>query len=161
MLASLSAAGPAHVLCQLSHFARGPPRGELYTRARWQMDVYISADVEGVAGGASWDQIIPGREDYAIGRALMVGEVNAAIEGAFDAGAERVVVNDAHARMTNLLPEALDARARLVSGHYKPLYMLQGLDDSFDAAFFIGYHGSIGEPEAILSHTYNPSTIWE
>jgi D-amino peptidase len=70
-------------------------------------------------------------------------------------------VNDSHARMTNLLPEAIDQRARLVSGHHKPLYMLQGLDDSFDAAFFVGYHGAIGEPEAILSHTYNPSAIWE
>jgi D-amino peptidase len=125
------------------------------------MDVYISADVEGVAGIASWDQILPGNEDYGAGRALMAGEVNAAIEGACDAGASRIVVNDAHARMTNLLPEAVDQRARLVSGRYKPLYMLQGLDDSFDAVFFVGYHGAIGEPEAILSHTYNPGAIWE
>src|SRR5438309_6641378 len=107
------------------------------------MDIFISADVEGVAGVADWNQIISSGSDYPIGRALMTGEVNAAIAGAFDAGADRVVVNDAHARMTNLLPEMLDQRARLVSGHYKPLYMLQGLDDSFDAAFFIGYHGSI------------------
>jgi D-amino peptidase len=63
--------------------------------------------------------------------------------------------------MTNLLPEEIDTRARLVLGHYKPLYMLQGIDDSFDAAFFIGYHGAIGEPEAILSHTYNPGAVWE
>jgi D-amino peptidase len=91
----------------------------------------------------------------------MVGEVNAAIAGAFDGGATRVVVNDAHARMTNLPPEDVDPRARLVLGHYKPLYMLQGLDDSFHAVFFVGYHGAIGEPEAILSHTYNPRAIWE
>jgi D-amino peptidase len=125
------------------------------------VDVFISADVEGVAGIASWSQIIPGQDDYAVGRALMVGEVNAAIGGAFDAGAQRVVVNDAHARMTNLLPEEIDPRARLVLGHYKPLYMLQGIDDSFDAAFFVGYHGAIGEPEAILSHTYSPGAVWE
>ncbi|HCG01963.1 MAG TPA: peptidase M55 [Chloroflexi bacterium] len=125
------------------------------------MDVFISADVEGVAGIASWSQITPGSDDYAVGRSLMVGEVNAAIEGAFDAGADRVVVNDSHSRMTNLPPEQVDARARLISGHYKPMYMLQGIDDSFDAAFFIGYHGAIGEPEAILSHTYNPRAIWE
>jgi D-amino peptidase len=125
------------------------------------MDIFISADVEGVAGVASWSQIVPGGEDYAVGRALMTGEVNAAIQGAFDSGADRVVVNDSHARMTNLLPEDLDPRARLVSGHYKPLYMLQGLDDSFDAAFFVGYHGAIGEPEAILSHSYSPRSIWE
>jgi D-amino peptidase len=63
--------------------------------------------------------------------------------------------------MTNLLPEEVDARARLVLGHYKPMYMLQGLDGDFDAAFFVGYHGAIGEPEAILSHTYNPRAVWE
>ena len=91
----------------------------------------------------------------------MAGEVNAAIAGAYDGGATRVVVNDSHSRMTNLLPEEIDPRARLILGHYKPLYMLQGLDDSFDAAYFIGYHGAIGEPEAILSHTYNPRAIWE
>lgn len=125
------------------------------------MKVFISADVEGVAGIASWSQISPGADDYAVGRRLMAGEVNAAIEGAFAGGADLVVVNDSHSRMTNLLPEEIDPRARLVLGHYKPLYMLQGLDDSFDAAFFVGYHGAIGEPEAILSHTYNPRAIWE
>jgi D-amino peptidase len=109
----------------------------------------------------SWDQIMPGAEDYAVGRSLMVGEVNAAIEGAVAAGARRIVVNDAHARMANLLPEALDPRARLILGHYKPLYMLQGLDAGFDAVFFLGYHGAIGEPEAILAHSYNPGVVWE
>lgn len=125
------------------------------------MDVYISADVEGVAGVADWSQIMPGEPDYAIGRALMADEVNAAIEGAFEAGADRVVVNDAHSRMTNLSPQMVDPRARLILGKFKPMYMLQGLDATFGAAFFIGYHGGIGESEAILSHTYNPRVIWE
>jgi D-amino peptidase len=125
------------------------------------VDVFISADVEGVAGIATWSQVMPGNDDYAMGRGLMAGEVNAAVEGALAAGATRVVVNDSHARMTNLLPDSLHPAARLVSGQFKPMYMLQGLDDSFDAAFFVGYHGAIGEPEAILSHTYNPRAIWE
>jgi D-amino peptidase len=125
------------------------------------MNVYISADIEGVAGIADWDQIITGASDYEVGRRLMVGEVNAAIAGAFAGGADRVVVNDAHYRMFNLLPEDIDPRARLILGRYKPLYMLQGLDASFDAAFFVGYHAAIGEPEAILSHTYSPSIVWE
>jgi D-amino peptidase len=125
------------------------------------MDVYISADIEGVAGVAGWHQIMPGAEDYAIGRDLMVGEVNAAVEGALAAGATRIVVNDSHARMTNLLPGSLHPAARLISGHYKPMYMLQGLDDGFDAVFFLGYHGAIGEAEALLGHTYNPRAIWE
>jgi D-amino peptidase len=63
--------------------------------------------------------------------------------------------------MKNLLPETVDPRARLILGQYKPMYMLQGLDSTFDAVFFVGYHGAIGEPEAILSHTYNPRAIWE
>ena len=125
------------------------------------MDIFISADVEGVAGIATWDQIRPGGDDYAVGRTLMAGEVNAAVEGAIAGGAERVVINDAHSRMTNLLPQAVDQRARLVLGNYKPMYMLQGLDVSFDAVFFLGYHGAIGEPEAILSHTYSPRAVWE
>lgn len=125
------------------------------------MDVYISADVEGVAGIAGWSQITPGSDDYATGRSLMTSEVNAAIEGALAAGATRVVVNDSHGRMMNILPEGLDSHARLITGHYKPMYMLQGLDASFDAVFFVGYHGAIGEPEAILSHTYSPRAIWE
>ncbi|MGH2447768.1 MAG: M55 family metallopeptidase, partial [Chloroflexota bacterium] len=125
------------------------------------MKVYISADVEGVAGVVSWDQISPGSRDYAVGRDLMAGEVNAAIEGALEAGADQIIVNDAHSRMTNLLPEQINQQARLILGHYKPMYMLQGLDDTFDAAFFVGYHGAIGEPEAILSHSYNPRAIWE
>lgn len=136
-------------------------RSSGYTRAGCRVDVFISADIEGVAGVAGWNQIMPGSEDYAMGRALMAGEVNAAIAGALSGGAGRVVVNDSHARMTNLMPDAIDARARLVTGHYKPMYMLQGLDSSFGAAFFLGYHGAIGEPEAILSHTYNPRAIWE
>jgi D-amino peptidase len=126
-----------------------------------RMKVFISADVEGVAGIASWSQILPGEPDYEIGRRLMTLEVNAAIEGAYAAGASHVVVNDAHARMTNLLPEDLDQRARLVSGRFKPLYMMQGLDASFAAVLFIGYHGGIGEPESILSHSYSPRVIWE
>lgn len=125
------------------------------------MNVYISADIEGVAGVTDWSQIMPGREDYSVGRRLMSGEVNAAIDGAWAGGAERIVVNDSHGRMANLLPEQVDQRARLITGQYKPMYMLQGLDSSFDAVFFLGYHGAIGEPEAILSHTYNPRAIWE
>lgn len=96
-----------------------------------------------------------------MGRRLMINEVNAAIDGAFRGGATRVVVNDSHHRMTNLLPDAVDPRARLILGGYKPMYMLQGLDTGFNAAFFLGYHGAIGEPEAILSHSYSPSLIWE
>ena len=76
-------------------------------------------------------------------------------------GATAFLVNDAHATMHNMPPAAVHGEASYLSGRHKPLYMMEGLDASFDAAFFIAYHGSIGHERAILSHTYNPSAIWE
>ena len=125
------------------------------------MKVFISTDFEGVAGIVDWDQIMVGSHDYELGRRLLLGELNAAIEGALAAGATSFVVNDSHSSMRNLVPDAIAGRAALISGKHKPLYMMQGLDDSFDAIFFLGYHGSIGASAAILAHSYNPRAIWE
>jgi D-amino peptidase len=125
------------------------------------MKVFISTDFEGVAGIVDWDQIMVGSHDYALGRRLLLGELNAAIDGATDAGADAFVVNDSHSSMRNLEPDLLHGRASLLSGKHKPMYMMEGLDSSFDAIFFLGYHGSIGASQAILSHSYNPRAIWE
>jgi D-amino peptidase len=125
------------------------------------MKVYISTDFEGVAGIVDWDQIMVGSHDYALGRRLLLGELNAAIEGALQAGATEFLVNDSHSTMRNLEPDLVLGRARLLSGKHKPLYMMEGLDASFDAIFFLGYHGSIGASQSILSHSYNPRAIWE
>lgn len=125
------------------------------------MKIYISTDFEGVAGIVDWDQIMVGSHDYEMGRRLLHGEVNAAIDGAIQAGATEFVVNDSHSSMRNLDPEQLHGEASLLSGKHKPLYMMEGLDASFDAIFFIGYHGSIGAERAILGHSYNPRAIWE
>lgn len=122
------------------------------------MKVYISVDMEGVAGIVDWEQCLPGGDDYALGRELLVGEVNAAIEGAVAAGATEVLVNDAHSVMRNLPPAALRARASYLSGRFKPLYMMEGLDASYDAIVFLGYHAAIASP-GVLSHTYNPRAI--
>jgi D-amino peptidase len=122
--------------------------------------IFISVDLEGVAGIADWEQCIAGGDDYALGRELALGEVNAAIEGARAAGAEEIVVNDAHSVMRNLPPAALAGRASYLSGRFKPRYMMQGLDGSFDAIVFLGYHAAMGTP-GILSHTYNPRAIAE
>ncbi len=126
------------------------------------MKVYISIDAEGVAGIADWDQIRTKGDDFALGRRLLLGELNAAIDGvlAVDPQAQ-IVVNDSHASMRNYPPDELHGNAMLISGQHKPLYMMQGLDATFDAILFIGYHGSIGAHPAILSHTYNPRAIWE
>lgn len=123
------------------------------------MKIFISADMEGVAGVVHWDQVDPGRPDYAWARRLMAAEVNAAVAGACAGGATDVVVNDAHYTMRNLPPEGVDRRARLISGSFKPLSMVEGLQDGgFAAALFVGYHAAAGHP-GVLSHTYSSSTI--
>jgi D-amino peptidase len=114
--------------------------------------------MEGVAGIVDWAQCVAGGDDYALGRDLLIGEVNAAIEGALAAGATDILVNDAHSAMRNLPPDALAGRAAYLSGRFKPLYMMEGLDASFDAIVFLGYHAAIGTP-GVLSHTYNPRAI--
>jgi D-amino peptidase len=120
--------------------------------------VYISVDMEGVAGIAAWEQCLAGGDDYALGRDLLVGEVNAAIDGCVDAGATELLVNDAHSVMRNLPPAVLGARASYLSGRFKPLYMMEGLDPSYDAVVFLGYHAAMATP-GVLSHTYNPRAI--
>jgi D-amino peptidase len=120
--------------------------------------VYISVDMEGVAGIVAWEQCLAGGDDYALGRDLLVGEVNAAIEGCVEAGATDILVNDAHSAMRNLPPGALAARASYLSGRFKPLYMMEGLDASYDAIVFLGYHAAMATP-GVLSHTYNPRAI--
>src|SRR5438477_637745 len=83
----------------------------------------------------------------------MTGDANGAIAGAYDAGAEAVLVNDSHWIMRNLLVHDLDKRARVIKGFHKPLCMLQGLDDSFGAAVFVGYHSCAGTEGGVLNHT--------
>ncbi|MCC2280608.1 M55 family metallopeptidase [Streptomyces sp. ET3-23] len=127
------------------------------------MKIFLSSDMEGTAGVVDWSQCRPAEAagDYAYYRDLLQQEVNAAIEGAMAAGATAFLVNDAHSKMTNLRPDTLAGRARYLSGRHKPLYMMQGLDASFDAVFFVSYHGSMTGAPAALSHTYNPLAISE
>ena len=123
------------------------------------MKLFISFDMEGVAGIVDWAQCLPPGQLYEEGRALLLGEVNAAIDGALAAGATEIVCNDSHGPMNNLNPADLHGRAAYIAGRHKPRYMMEGLDDSFDAVFLIGYHGSISGESSVLSHTYNPSVI--
>jgi D-amino peptidase len=121
--------------------------------------VFISCDMEGVAGIVDWSQCRPPGVPYEEGRRLLLGEVNAAIEGALAAGATEFVCNDSHGTMNNLDPAALAGQASYVSGRHKPLYMMQGLQAGADVVFMIGYHGSISGESSVLSHTYNPAVI--
>ncbi len=124
------------------------------------MKVFISCDMEGVAGIVDWSQCrVDGGAAYDRGCHLMLGEVNAAIRGAVEGGAREVVVNDSHGAMANLDLALLEPPATYISGRHKPGYMMQGLDQTFDAAFLVGYHGSISGASSVLSHTYNPEVI--
>jgi D-amino peptidase len=125
------------------------------------MKVFISSDIEGTAGIVDWEQVRGPGAEYEIGRRLLTDEVNAAIDGAAQAGATHVLVNDAHRTMYNLRPDELHHHASYLSGRHKPLYMMEGLDGTFDAVFMVAYHGAIGAERAILSHTYNPAAVWE
>lgn len=92
----------------------------------------------------------------------MAGEVNAAIAGALGAGARGVVVNDAHSNMRNLAGHDIDPRAQVITGRVKPLYMLEGVAAPGPLqALFIGYHGAIGDRDAVMGHTYSPRVIFE
>src|SRR5215469_462404 len=103
------------------------------------MKVFLSTDMEGTAGVVDWEQCVGDGPQAAAGRRLLLAEVNAALAG----GATEVVVNDSHSTMRNLPPGELAGRASYISGSHKPLYMMQGLDGSFDAVMFISYHGSM------------------
>ncbi|HXV86749.1 MAG TPA: M55 family metallopeptidase [Gemmatimonadales bacterium] len=107
--------------------------------------VYISADMEGIAGLSSTDD--------PLGPRFMTAEVNAAIAGAFNAGATRVTVNDAHGSHANLLVDQLDPRITLIRGSLKPYGMMQGLDSTFSAVVFVGYHGRARTLGGFAAHT--------
>jgi D-amino peptidase len=132
------------------------------------MRIYLSVDMEGLAGVAHPQQVTFGgavdRVDYDRSRALMAGEANAAIAAAFESGAREVVVNDSHWQMRNLRAEDLDPRARLLIGD-KPLSMTEGIgeapDGAFDAAVFIGYHAGAGHADGVIAHTYSSATVME
>ncbi|MDH4616891.1 M55 family metallopeptidase [Brevibacillus sp. AY1] len=123
------------------------------------MKVFISLDMEGISGISEWEDVIPGRRHYEAGRRLLTQDVNAAIEGALEAGATQIIVNESHGPMNNLLLEELHPAADVIRGFFKPLCMMQGIDDTCDAAFFIGYHGRAGLGEAVLNHTLSGVAI--
>ncbi|MCM3078322.1 M55 family metallopeptidase [Brevibacillus invocatus] len=123
------------------------------------MKVFISLDMEGISGISEWEDVIPGRRHYEAGRRLLTQDVNAAIEGALEAGATQIIVNESHGPMNNLLLEELHPAADVIRGFFKPLCMMQGIDDACDAAFFIGYHGKAGAGEAVLNHTLSGVAI--
>ena len=116
------------------------------------MRVYISVDMEGVAGVATSDQAYRGGHNYPMAQRLLTAETNAAVAGAFDAGATEVLVNDAHGTMDNLLVDQMDERAEVLIGRPKAQCMIQGMEADHDIALFVGYHAPAGE-SGVFSHT--------
>jgi D-amino peptidase len=117
--------------------------------------------MEGTAGVCTWAQVDPSNQfEYPLFRRYMTREVRAAINGARDAGAREFLVNDSHWDMRNLLWDELPDDIRVISGARKPFSMTQGAEQRFDAAFFTGYHGKVGEANAVLAHTYSDATLY-
>jgi len=127
-----------------------------------KLKVYISADMEGIGGVSTWDvQADAKGREYEQFRRLMTQEVNAAVAGAFDAGASEVLVADSHGDTQNIDVEALDKRVRLVRAWPRPLLMMQGIDKTFGAAVLIGYYAGEGQFPAVLAHNLNSQRIME
>ncbi len=123
------------------------------------MKILLATDMEGITGVTTWDQVTPGHAEYVRFRALMTQDVNAAIRGAFEAGAEDVLVADGHWNGSNILIEELDPRAKLNTGSPSPLSMMQGIDETVDGVMFVGYHARNGSQNAVLDHTWSSRTV--
>ncbi|MBW6502409.1 MAG: M55 family metallopeptidase [Bacteroidales bacterium] len=123
------------------------------------LKVFISVDMEGITGVVHSDQVSSGGNDYQMARRWMTEETNAAIQGALDAGAAEIVVNDSHGSMRNILAGEVNPAARLITGSPKPLGMMQGIDETFHAVILIGYHAKAGTADATLDHTYSGGSI--
>lgn len=115
--------------------------------------VFISADMEGISGISGADQLSATGSEYNRSRKLMADDVNAAIKGARAGGASVIVVNDSHGSMRNLRLEDLATDTRLISHSFKRSGMMEGLDESYDAVIFVGYHAQAGSPNGLFAHT--------
>jgi D-amino peptidase len=115
--------------------------------------VYISADMEGVTGLVDAEDVQPGGRDYERSRVMMTEDVNAAVRGALAAGAERILVNDAHGPMRNLLTDRLHPAVDLIRGRSKPMSMVEGLGGGFGAAMCVGFHARAGAL-GVMSHSF-------
>jgi len=118
--------------------------------------VYVKVKMEGISGLVSAEQVRPGSREYDYARCMLMHDLKAVLEGAFEGGAREIVVYDAHFQGRNIDLEALDDRVAVISGrprHHDGFFY--GLDESFAALFLVGYHARAGTPDALLPHTYS------
>lgn len=135
------------LLVNTAHAAEAAPR------------IFISVDMEGIAGVVTGDQLSAPAFEYERFRGLMTEEANAAIAAARAAGAGEIVVADSHGSMQNLLVERLPADVQIVRGSPRPLGMMQGIDATFAGAIFIGYHAGTTNPAGVRAHTFSSATL--
>src|SRR5262245_3397971 len=124
-----------------------------------KLKIYISADMEGVVGVVSGEQLAPTGFEYNRFREFMTAEVNAAIEAARAAGATEIMVSDSHGNGQNLLIEKLPKDITLVRSWPRPLMMMQGIDETFDGAIFIGYHSGTTNSKGVRAHTISSARL--
>ena len=127
--------------------------------AQGGLKVYISADMEGVVGAVTSEQLGPSGFEYGRFREFMTAEVNAAIDAARRAGADEIVVSDSHGNGQNLLLERLPTDILVVRSWPRPLMMMQGIDETFDVAIFLGYHASTNNTEGVRAHTMSSANL--
>ena len=121
--------------------------------------IFISIDMEGISSIVDGKETSSRENAYSYGRKLMAGDLNAAIEGALEAGVTEIMVADAHGGKRNLLPEDVHEAAKLMRGTPRPYSMMTGINEEFDAALYIGYHAMKGTKLGILSHTISGGTV--
>lgn len=134
----------------------------VFSQAQEDLKVFISVDMEGITGVINWEDVSRDGKDYGLFRRIMTEEANAAIEGALAAGATEIVVRDSHGSARNILPDLLNPNAKLIRDWANsPLSMMEGIDESFDAVIFIGYHARANTPNATLDHTMSSSAVYD
>jgi D-amino peptidase len=129
------------------------------TLSAQKLKVFISVDMEGIAGVVTDQQLGPTGFEYGRFREFMTAEAMAAVEGARQAGATEIVIADSHGNMQNLLIEKFPADIQIVRASPRPLSMMQGIDSTFDAAIFIGYHSGTANPAGVRAHTISSARI--
>ncbi len=142
----------ALILAMLSPFAslKSQPK---------KLKVYVSVDMEGVVGAVTGDQLGPGGFEYGRFREFMTREALAAVRAAQEAGASEVLVSDSHGNGENLLIEQFPRDVRVIRSWPRRLSMMAGIDESFDAAVFIGYHSSTANPRGVRAHTFSSARL--
>jgi D-amino peptidase len=127
-----------------------------------KLNFFISFDLEGVSGVTSWNEMKADAPDFLRVRRAATAEVNAAVRGIRKAGLPvgEILICDAHGRGDNLITDELEKGVHLIRGAPRNYYMVEGLNEKFAAAFFIGYHAMIGTAGGLMDHTYSSSSIY-